>query len=106
MRFENKVALITGAARGIGRGIALGLAEEGADIIANDLPLSDGLGAQGTAQEIEALGRRALAYDADVSDRAQVAALFAAGAGQFGHIDIVVANAAFSIRQLVIEARW
>jgi glucose 1-dehydrogenase len=106
MRFENKVALITGAARGIGRGIALGLAEEGADIIANDLPPADGLGACATAQEAEALGRRALAYDADVSDRAQVAALFAAGAGHFGHIDIVVANAAFSIRQPVVEARW
>jgi glucose 1-dehydrogenase len=100
------VALVTGAARGIGRGIALCLAEEGADVIVNDLPPADGLGARRTAQEVEALGRRALAYDADISDREQVAALFAAGAAHFGHIDIAVANAAFSIREPVVEARW
>ena len=105
-RFTGKVALVTGAARGIGRGIALCLAEEGADVIVNDLPPADGLGARGTAQEVEALGRRALAYDADISDREQVAALFAAGAAHFGQIDIAVANAAFSIREPVVEARW
>src|SRR5258706_5368795 len=105
-RFAGKVALITGAARGIGRGVALCLAEEGEDITVNDLPPSAGLGARATAGEVEALGRRALAYDADISDRGQVAALFAAGAAHFGHIDVVVANAAFSIRELVIEAHW
>ena len=106
-RLEGKVALVTGAARGIGRGIGLCLAEEGADVIVNDLPpTAEGSGARGTAQEIEQLGRRALAYDADISDREQVAALFAAGAAQFGRIDIVVANAALSIREPVIETRW
>jgi glucose 1-dehydrogenase len=105
-RFEGKVALITGAARGIGRGIALALAEEGADIIANDLPATEGLGARGTADEVAAIGRAALAYDADVSSREQVAALFAAGVAQFGRVDVVVANAAFSIREPVVEARW
>ena len=105
-RFEGKVALVTGAARGIGRSVALCLAEEGANIIVNDLPLAEGLGAGGTVQEVEALGRQALAYDADISDREQVAALFAAGVAHFGRIDVVVANAAFSIREPVIEARW
>jgi glucose 1-dehydrogenase len=105
-RFTGKVALVTGAARGIGRGVALCLAEEGADIIVNDLPPREGLGARGTVAEVEALGRRALAYDADISDREQVAALFAAGVAHFGHIDVVVANAAFSIRELVVEAQW
>ena len=105
-RFEGKVALVTGAARGIGRGMALCLAEEGANIIVNDLPPAEGLGARGTVREIEALGRRALAYDADISDREQVAALFAAGVAHFGRIDVVVANAAFSIREPVIEAQW
>ena len=105
-RFEGKVALITGAARGIGRGVALCLAEEGASLIVNDLAPTDGLGARGTVQEVEALGRPALAYDADISDRDQVAALFAAGVAHFGRIDVVVANAAFSIREPVIEARW
>jgi glucose 1-dehydrogenase len=105
-RLAGKVALITGAARGIGRGVALCLAEEGADIVVNDLPPAEGAGARGTAAEAEALGRRALAFDADISDREQVAALFAAGAAHFGRIDIVVANAAFSIREPVVEARW
>jgi glucose 1-dehydrogenase len=105
-RFNGKVALVTGAARGIGRGVALCLAEEGADIIVNDLPPAEGIGARGTVQAIEALGRQALAYDADVSDRDQVAALFEAGAARFGRIDVVVANAAFSIRERVIEAQW
>ena len=98
-RFEGKVALVTGAARGIGRGVALCLAEEGANIIVNDLPPAEGLGARGTVREIEAQGRQALAYDADIADREQVAALFAAGVAHFGRIDVVVANAAFSIRE-------
>jgi glucose 1-dehydrogenase len=105
-RFEGKVALVTGAARGIGRGIALCLAEEGANIVVNDLPPGQGSGARGTAEEVEALGRQALAYHADISDHDQVAALFAAGVAHFGRIDIVVANAALSIREPVLEARW
>jgi len=105
-RFEGKVALVTGAARGIGRGVALCLAEEGANLIVNDLPPAEGLGARETVREVEALGRQALAYDADIADREQVAALFAAGVAHFGRIDVVVANAAFSIREPVIEARW
>jgi glucose 1-dehydrogenase len=105
-RFEGKVALITGAARGIGRGVALCLAEEGAQIIVNDLPPAEGEGSRATVREVEALGRQALAYDADISDREQVAGLFAAGVEHFGRIDVVVANAAFSIREPVVEARW
>lgn len=105
-RFEGKVALITGAARGIGRGIAIELAEQGADIVVNDLPSVDGQGAHETVREIEALGRQALAYAADISDRAQVRELFDAAAERFGRVDIVVANAAFSIRAPVIDAQW
>jgi glucose 1-dehydrogenase len=105
-RFEGKVALITGAARGIGRGIALCLAEEGADIVAGDLPQSRGRETSSTQDEVETLGRRALTVDADVSDPAQVAALFEAAVAHFGHVDVVVANAALSIREPVVEARW
>jgi glucose 1-dehydrogenase len=108
-RFAEKVALITGAARGIGQGIALCLAEEGADIIVNDLPQQPGVDiedARGTAGAVEALGRRAWVYYADVSDRDQVQAMFTAAVEQAGHIDVVVANAAMTIREPVVKARW
>jgi glucose 1-dehydrogenase len=106
-RFQGKIALITGAARGIGRGIALELAKEGADIIVNDLPARPGeKGPEGTAEEVRALGRRAIAVEADVSNREQIAAMFAKAIAEFGRIDVVVANAAMSIREPVIEANW
>ncbi len=108
-RFQHKIALITGAARGIGRGIAVCLAEEGADVVVNDLPPATGTGitdVRGTAAEVEALGARALVTYGDVSDREQVAALFDAAVAHFGHVDVVVANAALSIREPVVEARW
>lgn len=108
-RLEGKVALITGAARGIGQGIALCLAEEGAHVVVNDLPPGpeiEVVDARETAEAIEALGRRALVYYADVSNREQVAAMVAAGIDHFGHLDIVVANAALTIRERVVEAHW
>jgi glucose 1-dehydrogenase len=110
-RFDGKVAVITGAARGIGRGIALVLAEEGADIVLYDLPPQANLpvpvvDAERAAREIEALGRSALVVYGDVSDRRQVADLFAQALEQFGRVDIAVANAAISIREPVLEAEW
>jgi glucose 1-dehydrogenase len=108
-RFEGKVALITGAARGIGRGIALCLAEEGAKIVVNDLPpgaVPGVIDARHTAHEVLALGSQALPVYADVSQREQVADLFGTALAHFGRIDIVVANAALSIRELVIDAEW
>lgn len=108
-RLTNKVALVTGAARGIGQGIALCLAEEGADVVVNDLepqPGQDVWDARATVEIIEGLGRRALAHYADVSDRSQVEAMFQAAIAHFGRLDIVVANAALTIRELTIEARW
>jgi glucose 1-dehydrogenase len=107
-RLVGKVALVTGAARGIGRGIALCMAEEGADVIVNDLPPAPNAphSADKTAREIEALGRRAFVCYADVSNREQVTQLFAASVAHFGRIDIVVANAAYSDREQVIDAKW
>ncbi|MBE7553954.1 MAG: glucose 1-dehydrogenase [Anaerolineales bacterium] len=105
-RVEGKVALVTGAARGIGQGIALCLAEEGADVVVNDLPPTGEYDARETVAAIEKLGRRALVHYADVSNREQVAAMFAAGVAHFGRIDIVVANAAVTIREWVVEAQW
>lgn len=114
-RFEGKVALITGAARGIGRGIALCLAEEGASVVLNDLPPRTPLPEQvrvpladaaATAREVEALGVQALPFYADVSDRSQVEALVAAAVAAFGRLDIVVANAALSLRGPILDAPW
>lgn len=103
-RLEGKAALITGAARGIGKGIALCLADEGADIVINDLDQLDA--AEAVAEQVRAKGRRALVHLADVSDRSLVEALVSAGVEAFGHLDIAVANAGFSIRQPVLEAEW
>lgn len=104
---EGKVALVTGAARhrGIGRAIALRLAEEGCDVVvtgsrrpAEQFPQHEQdmgwLGAASLAAEIEAMGRRALAIDGDVADRADVAALDEAIRGEFGRLDVLVNNAA------------
>jgi meso-butanediol dehydrogenase/(S,S)-butanediol dehydrogenase/diacetyl reductase len=69
MRLEGKVAVVTGAGGGIGKGIVLRLAEEGADVVLVDL---DQAGAQAVAQEVENMGRRALVLPTDVSDATSV----------------------------------
>jgi NAD(P)-dependent dehydrogenase (short-subunit alcohol dehydrogenase family) len=96
-----KVALVTGAGgeTGIGRGIALRLAEEGADVIVNDLIMQPAIangwgGITDVVQEIEAMGRQGLAVASDVSDAAQVENMVNEGLERFGHIDILVNNAA------------
>jgi glucose 1-dehydrogenase len=101
---NDKVALVTGAARGIGRGIALCLAEEGAEVVVNDLPQVPELSS--VVEEITCLGRRALAFEADVGDRGQVQEMIQSSLTHFGRLDIAVANAAYSVRQATVEARW
>jgi glucose 1-dehydrogenase len=103
-KLDGKVALVTGSSRGIGRGCALCLAEEGADLVVNYRSHADE--AQAVVAAIEKMGRRAIAVKADVADRAQVQALVQAGVDHFGHLDIAIANAAFSIRKAVIEIEW
>jgi glucose 1-dehydrogenase len=97
----NRVALVSGASRGIGRGCAIALAEGGFDVIVNYL--SHQAEADQVVGEIEAMGRRGLAVRADVSDRAQVDAMVAAGLERFGRLDAVVANAYRSVRQPFLE---
>jgi glucose 1-dehydrogenase len=103
-QLDGKVALVTGASRGIGRGSALCLAEEGADVVVNYRTHPDE--AEAVVGAITHMGRRALAYQADVGERGQVEAMFAAAVEHYGRLDIVVANAAYSVRQPVIEAAW
>jgi meso-butanediol dehydrogenase/(S,S)-butanediol dehydrogenase/diacetyl reductase len=90
MSITGKVALVTGAARGIGRGIALRLARDGADIALVDLNVTT---ISAVAREIETIGRRATTFVADVSDRAQVYAAVDHAVQQLGDLHIMVNNA-------------
>ena len=87
-----KVALIsgTGSQIGFGKGIALALAKEGCDIIGVDIDID---GAEKTAAEVKALGRRSLAFKVDVSNRAEVDAMVEKAIAEFGKIDILINNA-------------
>ncbi|NJN97516.1 MAG: SDR family NAD(P)-dependent oxidoreductase [Anaerolineales bacterium] len=105
-RLAGKIALVTGAARGIGQGVALCLAEAGADVVVNDLPPTGAFDARDTAAAIEKMGQRAWVQYADVSDREQVAMMVAASIAHFGRLDIVAANAAVTVRELTVEAQW
>ncbi len=100
-RLVGKVALVSGASLGIGRGCALALAEDGADVVVNYFSHADE--AEAAAKEIEALGRQAMAYQADVSDRAQVERMIEATLARYGRLDILVSNAYLSIRQPFLE---
>src|SRR5271156_2791342 len=93
LRLENKNALITGGASGIGRGTALRFAEEGASIFVADRHLA---AAEETAGAVKKLGRRAIAYQVDTSDEAQVNAMVAQMVKDLGSVNIVVAAAGIS----------
>jgi NAD(P)-dependent dehydrogenase (short-subunit alcohol dehydrogenase family) len=86
-----RVALVTGAAKRIGRSIALRLAKEGADVVVNYA--TSKAEAEELTNEIQSLGRRAIALQADVSRRADVHRMFAAVDKEFGRLDILINNA-------------
>jgi 3-oxoacyl-[acyl-carrier protein] reductase/2-hydroxycyclohexanecarboxyl-CoA dehydrogenase len=90
MRLKDKVAIVTGAGRGLGKGIALKLAGEGAKVVIGDALEEN---AKAVAEAIVKAGGAAIAARADVSKRADVEAMFAAAIGAFGPIDILVNNA-------------
>jgi NAD(P)-dependent dehydrogenase (short-subunit alcohol dehydrogenase family) len=90
MRLSGKVALVTGAGRGIGQGIALALAREGADIGVNAAHLAT---AKGTAEAVKELGRRAIAIEADVAEADQVARMVDRVIAELGGVHILVNNA-------------
>jgi glucose 1-dehydrogenase len=96
MKLAGKKALVTGAARGIGRGCALELARAGADVAINDLTRSPE--AEATVAEIRALGREAVVIEGDVFERASCESVAARAVAALGRIDILVSNPAFSRR--------
>lgn len=102
MQLTGMVALVTGANQGIGRGIALALAEAGADVAVNDLVHT--AASDEVAAEIEQRGRRALVIPGDVADCDVVDGMVASTIEQLGHLDIAVANATYSQRDLFTEA--
>ena len=91
MKLEGRTALVTGASRGIGRAIALALAEEGADVAINYV--SNEAAAAAVVEEIQALGRKGMLARADVGDFPDTYAMAHSVVREFGHIDILVNNA-------------
>ena len=88
---KGRVALVTGGSRGIGRAISLAMAEAGADVVVNYV--SDQESASKTADEIRALGRKAMTFQADVADADAVKAMVGAAVEGLGKVDILVCNA-------------
>jgi len=99
MNLSNKVAIVTGSGRGIGRAIALKLAEVGATVVVNDIDEA----VKGVAEEIEAMGRKSLPILADVSLSSDVARLVEETKSSYGRIDILVNNAGINRDQLLLR---
>ena len=105
-KLDNQIALVTGAARGIGQAIALRLAQDGADLALCDVKAE---WLDETAQKVRALGRRAEIFPMDVSDAAAVPAAVDAVIAAYGRIDILVNNAGITRDNLVMrmsEEQW
>jgi len=90
MLLENKVAIITGARRGIGQGIAKALAQEKCNVVVSDIDQKD---CEKVAKDLKQLGVKALAVKCDVSDKSEVENLFKQTMKEFGKLDILVNNA-------------
>lgn len=106
MRLKDKVALITGGARGIGRAIALACAREGADVVVADVNLGE---AEKTARDIEGLGRKSLFLSMDVTDYAKVEEAINKILDKFTKVDILVNNAGITKDNLLLRmsaAEW
>ena len=98
---EGKVALVTGAGRGIGREIALRLARDGADLIVHYA--HSAAGAEQTVADVQAMGRKAVALQADIARRPEVAAMFNKIDADPGRLDIVVNNSGVSTGGLLAD---
>ena len=107
MRLKDKIALVTGSSRGVGRAVALGFAKEGAKVVVNYT--SNETAAKEVVDEIQSLGSEAIAVKADVAQKTEVEGLVGAAVETFGKIDILVNNAGFTRPALMIkmtEDQW
>ena len=103
MDLTGKVALVTGASRGIGQAVAVELAKVGADVIVNYI--GNEAVAQETVEKVEALGRKALKIKADVGNADEVQAMVDEAHAAFGHIDVLVNNAGITRDGLLIRMK-
>lgn len=112
MKLSNKVAIVTGSSRGLGKAIAIGFAGEGASVVIAARTEVEGQmpgTIYKTAEEIEALGQRAIAVRCDVTSEESVNDMVQKALAQFGHIDILVNNAGIAYYPPVVETplkRW
>ena len=100
MNLEHKTAIVTGAGKGIGRAVALALAEQGANVVVAASTQSE---IEAVAADVEGLGRKALAVRADVSLESEVGTLVANTVETFGTVDILVNNAGIGLFANVVE---
>ncbi len=100
MHLEDQVVLVTGCGRGIGRAIALALAEHGADVVVNDV-VEESTGQ--VAAQIEEMGRVAMPVVADITSEDEVKAMVTAAMDRFGQIDILVNNAGITQDNLLMR---
>jgi len=110
LKLAGKVALVTGAGRGLGRAYALHLAKLGADIVVNDINLksakdySEELTAPTVMDEIQNIGRKSIGIQADVTKKGQVDAMFQQILDEFGHLDILINNVGGNLNRLGAKA--
>ena len=107
MKLKDKVALVTGSSRGVGRAVALGFGKEGADLVINYT--SSDKAANEAVEEIKAMGRRAIAVKADVALKSDAEHLVTTAVETFGRLDILVNNAGFTRPALMLkmtEDQW
>jgi glucose 1-dehydrogenase len=102
MKLQGQVALVTGASAGIGKAAALALAQQGTDVALNYFSYHKD--AEALAEQIQALGRRALLFPVDIADQAAVEKMVVQTVAELGGLDILVSNAAYSDRESFYKA--